>query len=345
MDPAKIREAMAVLAAAVEESEGARITWDRLWELYSANPPVKDSTFTSYSALWYSRVGPHFGEMDVLGTTSVDVAKYRDKRRGEKTQRGNDTKPASRNREVMLLRTLSTWATKRGHVQRNPLMALDDHEEENNIRETVVSEPMLRSVLPWMPPVVVAFVVTVLDSGLRRAEAAGLRWDQVDLDHGVIELSRTQTKGNRARITMLSARAATLLRNLPKIGIYVFANPETGSHYQPNWFLTKWRYACDCTGIQGPDGNITLHDLRRTFATRGRRAGIQETELMAMGGWRSAEVFMRYNVVGLDDIADARKRAEAYLRKTERIAPKKIPKQELTSEDQSGFLNDARTEE
>lgn len=349
MDPAKIREAIATLSQALEATDGPRITWQRLWDLYSLNPPVKDKTFANYLALWGMAVGEHFGQMDVASTVHVDIAKFREKRKGEKTKSGGrPISPATRNREVMLLRSIATWGTKLGHLNKNPLAGLDDEEEENNVRETVLSEPMLRMVLPWLPQIVVAFVVTVLDSGMRREEAVALRWDQIDVDRGVIELSKRQTKGTRARLTMFSARSAILLRNLPRIGAHVFANPASGKPYSENWFLVKWRNACDCVGLQGPDGNITLHDLRRTFATRGRRAGIQESELMAMGGWKSAEVFARYNVVGLDDVTKARKRAAAYLREISRLPAKKsalVHNEELTSQDQSGFLNGATIDE
>jgi integrase len=349
MDAAKIREAIAVLGSALAEAERTRVTWGRLWELYSADPPVKENTFKGYLALWEMALGEYFGEMDAGSTTKSDIAAFRVKRKGDKTKRGGrPIRPATRNREVMLLRTLSSWGTLHGHLQRNPLAGLRDKEPENNVRETVLSEPMLRMVTPWMPQIVTAFVVTVLDSGMRRNEASQLRWEQVNVDHGVIELSRRQTKGEKARLTMLSKRAATLLSNLPRFGIYVFHNPETDSHYTPDFFLKKWRHACECAGLQGPDGNITLHDLRRTFATRGRRAGIQESELMAMGGWSSAEVFTRYSVVGLDDVAEARRRAEAYLRSTNRRAAKKSPassNEGLTTRGDSVFSSGATIDE
>jgi integrase len=347
MDAGKIREAIAALQHALA-SEQARLTWAQLWELYALDPPVTSVTFDGYRHLWNNAVGPYFGERDVAATVHQDIAAYRQKRRGELTKRGKRAiRPATRNREVNVLRALASWGVEQGHLSRSPLAGLDDKEPEDNVRETVVGEDMLRATAPWLPPVVTAFVITCVDSGMRRKEAAAIRWDQVDIERGIVELSRRQVKGGqRSRITMLSARACELLGNLPRIGPYVFANPDNGAdHYRPDFFLKKWRRACEIAGIQGPDGNVTLHDLRRTFATRGRRAGIQESELMAMGGWKTAEVFSRYNIVGLDDVALARKRAEAYLRKIDRIPPKKVRKISLTTESDPAHVIGATVDE
>jgi integrase len=39
------------------------------------------------------------------------------------------------------------------------------------------------------------------------------------------------------------------------------------------------------------------HDLRRSAAKAARRAGVPESVVMAMGGWRTGAMFRRYAIV------------------------------------------------
>ena len=53
------------------------------------------------------------------------------------------------------------------------------------------------------------------------------------------------------------------------------------------------------------DGGFVYHDLRRTFITHMRRAGVQRSVIMEISGHSRGEVFDRYNQVSLDDMRQA----------------------------------------
>ena len=60
-------------------------------------------------------------------------------------------------------------------------------------------------------------------------------------------------------------------------------------------------------GVKG----LWFHDLRRSFVTKARRAGIPESVVMRMSGHKTRTVFERYNIVEDEDVREAVRRIEA----------------------------------
>jgi hypothetical protein len=60
-----------------------------------------------------------------------------------------------------------------------------------------------------------------------------------------------------------------------------------------------------CESKRWTYSGLIFHDLRRTAARNLRCAGISETVIMKIGGWRTRSVFELYAIVKRNDIADA----------------------------------------
>jgi len=104
------------------------------------------------------------------------------------------------------------------------------------------------------------YLLLILFSGLRRQEAAKLRWEQVNLKSK--SLTITDTKNREAHTLPLSDYLYELLhsRKLVSISEYVFAGTGAGGYIvEPRKQIAKV--------IKESEVSFTVHDLRRTFIT------------------------------------------------------------------------------
>jgi integrase len=67
--------------------------------------------------------------------------------------------------------------------------------------------------------------------------------------------------------------------------------------------------ACQKAGVK----NATFHDLRHTFVTNARRAGIDYFRIMAITGHKTMAVFKRYNTVDEADLRHAMHQMDTYM--------------------------------
>ncbi len=104
------------------------------------------------------------------------------------------------------------------------------------------------------------YLLLVLLTGLRRSEAARLRWDDVDLDG--LTLTVRETKNGEPLTVPLSKQLLDLLslRSMMATCEYVF--PGTGATGHLTDVKRSVRKVCEASGVR-----FTLHDLRRTFIT------------------------------------------------------------------------------
>jgi integrase len=96
------------------------------------------------------------------------------------------------------------------------------------------------------------------------------------------------TKNKEPLLLKLTTELAALLREAKREG-KVF----DGTNLRREW---------DKARIAVGDANLLIHDLRRTGARNLRRAGVPESVIMKIGGWKTANVFRRYNIVDTSDL-------------------------------------------
>jgi integrase len=110
-------------------------------------------------------------------------------------------------------------------------------------------------------------LIAMTETGGRKSEVLGLKWEDVALDRGVLYFSQTNTKNARQREIPLTALLADTLRELAKVKAirgnareYVFT--RFGKPMRD--IRTAFQKARERAGL-GPE--VTVHSLRRGFAT------------------------------------------------------------------------------
>lgn len=153
----------------------------------------------------------------------------------------------------------------------------------------------LRKALPELHRQMAEFT---LATGLRENNVLRLEWQQVDLRRRAAWIHPDQAKGGQAIAVPLNAAAVAVLRErgVKRKG-WVFGCPE------PYWQASNraWYDALKAARLVG----FRWHDLRHTFAAWAVMGGVTLQELMALGGWKSYSMVLRYAHLSAKHLASA----------------------------------------
>jgi integrase len=108
----------------------------------------------------------------------------------------------------------------------------------------------------------------------RRTEVASMRWGDVDLDAATWVIPAKVTKSGRTHLVPLSAPVVALLKNVPRLGEYVFTHD--GDTHVSGYAKAKARLDSFIAAAGASVAPWRLHDLRRTAATHMVRLGVAE---------------------------------------------------------------------
>jgi integrase len=209
------------------------------------------------------------------------------------------------NRDLQLLRNVFNFAIRKGWLTQNPfalgepLISLAVEVQRDRILSREEEERLLmacdgpRSHLRQI-------IICALDTAMRRGEILHLRWEQVDLDGGQINVLATNSKTGRARAVPITSRLCEELIRLKTIAPIGFDERVFGVSDIKKGFTS----ACEIAGVE----DFRLHDARHTAITRLIEQGLPPMQVMDISGHTQMSTFARY--VNADKTA-LRRAAEA----------------------------------
>jgi integrase len=283
----------------------------------------KPTTRALYRSLLQRFVLPELGSRTAEQVTPSDLAKLHAKMRAQ---------PYQANRMLAVVGSLYAFAGKRKilPIGFNPARGIEQYPEKGRERYLSTGElsrlgDVLREAeatgLPYeideakrtakhapkeanrrtkIGPHAAAAVRLLILTGARLREILHLRWEQVDLERGLLLLRDSKT-GNKAIV--LNAPALDVLANLPRVGSYVIAGQAAGTDDdKPRSDLNRpWRAIVKRADLNG----FRIHDLRHTHASVGAGAGLGLPIIGKLLGHTQASTTARYAHLDADPLRRA----------------------------------------
>jgi integrase len=217
-------------------------------------------------------------------------------------------KPATVNRMLALMKRIYNLAIREDRVEKNPCFKVSML-PENNKRDRVISHAEFQAIISHLPKHAEDIVTVAYYTGMRSGEILNLTWDRVNLKEGYIDLTADDTKTSEPRRIYLNKNLLEIFSNVGKIRRIKHQNVFT---YRGNPIINirhSFQGACKKAGIK----DFRFHDLRHTFNTNMRKAGVDRSVIMKITGHKTMAMFERYNTVDSDDAQSAMTQFEKHL--------------------------------
>ena len=221
-----------------------------------------------------------------------------------KSRRGRKYRPATVNRMMALMKRIYNLAVREDMAPKNPCWKVTMLKEENRRDRTLTPEEFER--LKEEPPEHITQIVTVAYyTGMRRGEILNLTWEKVNMKVGFIDLEPKDTKTSEARRLYFNDVLWDIFRKQyarKDKTRYVF----TYGGRPLKDIKEGFKNALEKAKIK----NFRFHDLRHTFNTNMRKAGVDQTVIMKLTGHKTLAMFNRYNTLDQDDALEAMRKLD-----------------------------------
>ena len=262
------------------------VYFNRLIELYKKHAKTNHKKYKN-QIYYLNGLEKYFNNGKPVNTIKPeDILKYIEYLRnsGKRGKRKN----SSINRFLEILSKMFNLAIDNGELTDNPLRKVPKLKEDNHkIRFlTDEEENRLYAIIDLKAPYLRPIVTTALQTGMRRGEIFGMKWDNIDLNNRNIYV--LDTKSGKSREIPISDKLYKILQSIPRISEYVFINPKTNQPY------VDIKKSFNLVREHAEIKNFCFHDLRHTFATRMVMAGVDLFTLMEILGHTNVTTTMRY---------------------------------------------------
>jgi len=203
-------------------------------------------------------------------------------------------KPLTIRRKYACLSSLFGFLQDMGYAQNNPARRLPLPKVARTLPVCLTAEQAQQLFSVAQAPRNRAMLLLLLSTGIRRSEAAGITFDDLDLDNRQL---RVKGKGNKERIVPLTHEVVEAIRE------YLAGRPDTACRH----LFVSW---LDGTPIPGnriylivrrllkkaglANQGLTTHKLRHTFATHLIRNGVDIRTVQELLGHSDLQTTAKY---------------------------------------------------
>ena len=293
--------------------EDTPLTFTQLVDWYLDLPDVKERVYYQNVVRYCENWKKYFGDILADDIKPSMVEQYRHERLKQISYRGKypskqKVAPASINKEVSTLKRIFNLAIREDMAIKNPCWKVEQL-PENNERKRILSQDELDKLMSELPDHAKDIIIISYYTGMRSGEIFNLTWEKVNLDEGYIQLEPQDTKTKAPRRIYLNEITLNILISLNGVRSTDHNNVFTYRSRPLKSIKTTFRNACRRAEID----DLRLHDLRHTFNTMMRKAGVSKSVIMHLTGHKTSAMFDRYNTIDKDDAKDALRRMDQFL--------------------------------
>ena len=307
------KECTEKLKQAIEESEKVDVVraeqytvgqWMDVWFENCAKIKVRPSSHATYRGYIDNHIKPNIGKIPLKKLSSLDLQKlYKALLSGGRVER-IESKSQSKGLSAKTVRNIHQiissamdFAIDQRLIATNPTVRCSLPKLEHREMKTLPAEHLAAFLREAKASGVFELYYIELATGLRRGELLGLKWEDIDLEQGTIQVRRQvariggkvveaplKTKNSYRSVSIGQDAVEVLKGQREKNGSeYVFPSP-TGGPISPDSVIHMLHRVLERAGLP----KIRFHDLRHTFATVALQNGVDIKTVSGMLGHYSA---------------------------------------------------------
>ena len=326
--------------------------WIDFWYKYFSSPKLRPTTQATYENRIYGHIIPSVGKIPLSKLTQNDLQQFyaKLKRTGRKVNvelKGTGVSDRMVRSCHALCRSSLEKAVEEGLITRNPSIGCKLPPKKNGEMKVLTQNEIVRLLNQAYDEGYYEMFLLELTTGMRRGEILGLKWRDLNLETGELNIKRQlTTKGisvpktkSSIRTVLLPPDMLDLLREMKKTAKYdwIFPSPvKEGEPRNPTAITKRFRIMLERAHCK----HARFHDLRHTFATMALENGMDVKTLSAMIGHVSSETTLNiYSHVTDTMRAQAAVKIDREIGGTDAPMPeaKDEPRQPQTSEIEENF--------
>ena len=256
------------------------------WLQYEVQPKVRERTYQTYQQIVNRDLLPVLGPIALQKLTSWDIQDLYEQKRRQQVAASTIAKI-----HRVLTHALND-AVKLGHVLRNvsEFVELPPIKKQKRVTQALTFEQARMLLAGARNDPLEALYVLALTSGLRQGELLALKWSDLDLTYGKLQIQRTLIRVEKGQAIVDTPKSSTSRRciRLPQLAIEALTRHQYRQHlihHKGNRFkrAPEWIF-CDEQGVplratsmvrqsfqpllvKAGLPHIRFHDLRHSTAT------------------------------------------------------------------------------
>lgn len=263
--------------------------WVNEWYSTYQKPYRSDSTLRSYRYQLDNYIIPSFGTIPIQNLSTMQIQKWVNDLSKKSPVSHKPMKARTVKNIFLNLSAAMEQAAKLDMIRKNPCKNVLLPKKSTHLVE-VYDEKEIETLISCLKGTDLEVpIMLALSLGLRRGELIALRWENVDLDNGVVHITENRVEGLKGEVITKSPKSQAGIRDIPlspslitmlkkhkikyfekqlKYGVgknkndYVVCQ-KNGQPYKPFSFTKKFRTFLDKNNLR----HIRLHDLRHTNAS------------------------------------------------------------------------------